>query len=112
MDECVVAEAISSPPFAYRANLAGAIMSYGDLIWTTLTRARTAREAISVMDFLCTSYGYESEGESFGVGDPTEVSYVAASVVVADVAVAPAAPAAPVSPASPAVVAQLLCVCA
>ena len=31
----------------------GAIMSYGDLIFTTLTRARTAREAIEVMDQLC-----------------------------------------------------------
>jgi hypothetical protein len=101
----------------------GAIMSYGDLMFTTLTRARTAREAIQVMDFLCQKvtaglgcrrgrrwvgpgagcvcggvcqregglwrlvlihtpvmcgvcpcqYGYESSGESFGVGDPNEV---------------------------------------
>jgi len=51
----------------------GAIMSYGDLIFTTLTRAKTAREAISVMANLCDLYGYESNGESFGVGDGTEV---------------------------------------
>jgi hypothetical protein len=31
----------------------GAIMSYGDLIFTTLTRARSAREAIRIMDELC-----------------------------------------------------------
>lgn len=43
--------------FGGRGDLAGqgtgAIMSYGDLIFTTLTRARTAREAIEVMDQLC-----------------------------------------------------------
>lgn len=51
----------------------GAIMSYGDLIFTTLQRAKTAREAIQVMDNLCQTYGYESNGESFGVGNSTEV---------------------------------------
>ncbi len=51
----------------------GAIISYGDLIWTTLQRARTAREAIAVMDALCSAYGYESSGESFGVADGDEV---------------------------------------
>ena len=51
----------------------GAIMSYGDLIWTTLSRAHSAREAITIMDELCTAYGYESSGESFGVADGDEV---------------------------------------
>ena len=51
----------------------GAVMSYGDLIWTTLERSKTAREAIATMDALCTEFGYESNGESFGVGDSTEV---------------------------------------
>ncbi len=68
---------ITETTFGGRSDLAGqgtgAIMSYGDLMWTTLSRAKTAREAISVMDFLVQTYGYESSGESFGVGDPTEV---------------------------------------
>jgi dipeptidase len=51
----------------------GAIMSYGDLIWTTLSRATSARDAIRIMDELTQSYGYESSGESFGVGDSDEV---------------------------------------
>ena len=51
----------------------GAIMSYGDLMYTTLQRASSAREAISIMDKLCQTYGYESNGESFGVADGDEV---------------------------------------
>ena len=50
----------------------GAIISYGELIWITLQRARTAREAIATMDALCAAYGYESSGESFGVADGDE----------------------------------------
>jgi hypothetical protein len=42
-------------------------------MFTTLTRARTAREAIAIMDALVQAYGYASSGESFGVGDPDEV---------------------------------------
>eukprot|EP01116_Phalansterium_solitarium_P023150 TRINITY_DN7968_c0_g1_i1.p1 TRINITY_DN7968_c0_g1~~TRINITY_DN7968_c0_g1_i1.p1 ORF type:complete len:596 (-),score=210.33 TRINITY_DN7968_c0_g1_i1:178-1965(-) len=48
-------------------------MDYGSLIWVTLQRASTAREAISIMDQLCTQYGYGSSGESFAIGDPNEV---------------------------------------
>lgn len=51
----------------------GAIMSYGDLMFTTLTRATSAREAITIMDALMQTYGYESSGESFGVADSEEV---------------------------------------
>ena len=51
----------------------GAIMSYGDLMWTTLERASTAREAITIMDSLTQTYGYASTGESFGVADGDEV---------------------------------------
>lgn len=68
---------ITETTFGGRGDLSGAgtgaIVSYGDLIWTTLQRARTAREAIRVMDALCTAYGYESSGESFGVADGDEV---------------------------------------
>ena len=43
----------------------GAIMDYGNLIWTTLQRAKTVPQAISVMSSLVSRYGYASEGESF-----------------------------------------------
>lgn len=51
----------------------GAIMDYGSLITVTLQRARTAREAIAVMTDLVARYGYNSEGESFSIGDPNEI---------------------------------------
>jgi dipeptidase len=50
----------------------GAIMDYGSLIWVTLQRAKTAREAITVIDELTNKYGYSSSGESFSIGDPKE----------------------------------------
>jgi dipeptidase len=51
----------------------GQIIDYGELIWITLSRAKTAREAIALMDSLTQTYGYSSSGESFGVGDSNEV---------------------------------------
>ena len=50
-----------------------AIMDYGSLIYVTLQRAKTAREAIKVMDELIRTYGYASSGESFSICDPEEV---------------------------------------
>ena len=50
-----------------------AIMDYGSLIYVTLQRAKTAREAIKVMTDLVTEYGYYSTGESFSIADPQEV---------------------------------------
>jgi dipeptidase len=38
-----------------------AIIDYGSLIYLTLQRAKTAREAIATMDQLMTDYGYASE---------------------------------------------------
>lgn len=49
-----------------------AIMDYGSLIYITLQRARTAREAIKLMDELTQKYGYFSEGESFSIADKEE----------------------------------------
>lgn len=49
-----------------------AIMDYGSLIYITLQRARTAREAIKLMDELTQKYGYYSEGESFSIADKEE----------------------------------------
>ena len=49
------------------------IMDYGSLIYITLQRARTAREAIATIVALANEYGYPSEGESFSIADPDEV---------------------------------------
>ncbi len=49
-----------------------AILDYGSLIYVTLQRARTAKEAIQVMSELVKEYGYASEGESFSIADPNE----------------------------------------
>ncbi len=49
------------------------IMDYGSLIYVTLQRAKTAREAIKVMTDLVAEYGYYSGGESFSIADPHEV---------------------------------------
>jgi len=50
-----------------------AIMDYGSLMYVTLQRARTAREAIKIMGDLVAEYGYYSSGESFSIADPSEV---------------------------------------
>ncbi|MFW6224586.1 MAG: dipeptidase, partial [Bacteroidota bacterium] len=49
------------------------IMDYGSLIYTTLQRAMSAREAIKVMAELVETYGYYSSGESFSIADENEV---------------------------------------
>jgi dipeptidase len=49
------------------------IVDYGSLIWITLQRSRTAREAISTMAQLVTDYGYASTGESFSIADQNEL---------------------------------------
>jgi len=51
----------------------GAIMDYGSLIYVTLQRAKTAREAIEVIADLMDKFGYASSGESFSISDPNEV---------------------------------------
>ena len=48
------------------------IMDYGSLIYTTLQRAKTAREAIAVIVELANKYGYASSGESFSLVDTEE----------------------------------------
>ena len=50
----------------------GGIMDYGSLIYVTLQRARTAREAIDIIVALANEYGYPSEGETFSIADPDE----------------------------------------
>ena len=48
------------------------IVDYGSLIYITLQRAKTAREAIKVMTDLVRDYGYYSSGESFSIADGKE----------------------------------------
>lgn len=48
------------------------LIDYGSLIYITLQRAKTAREAIVVMTKLLNDYGYVSEGESFSIVDKNE----------------------------------------
>ena len=48
------------------------IMDYGSLIYVTLQRARTAREAIETIVALANEYGYPSSGESFSIADTNE----------------------------------------
>jgi dipeptidase len=50
-----------------------ASMDYGSLMYITLQRARTSREAVNIMGDLVARYGYCSSGESFSVADPNEV---------------------------------------
>ncbi|MCM1290568.1 MAG: C69 family dipeptidase [Prevotella sp.] len=49
------------------------IIDYGSLIYITLERARSAREAIDIMADLVNKYGYASSGESFSIADKDEV---------------------------------------
>ncbi|MBN1159474.1 MAG: C69 family dipeptidase [Bacteroidales bacterium] len=49
------------------------IIDYGSLMYMTLQRARTAREAIRIMDELLSEHGYYSSGESLSISDPEEV---------------------------------------
>ena len=48
------------------------IMDYGSLIYIALQRAKTAREAITVIVELANKYGYASSGESFSIADADE----------------------------------------
>ena len=50
-----------------------AIMDYGSLMYITLQRAKTARQAIEIMGEFVAEYGYYSSGETFSVSDPNEV---------------------------------------
>ena len=48
------------------------VIDYGSLIYITLQRAKTAREALQIMTSLVEEYGYYSEGETFSVADANE----------------------------------------
>jgi Dipeptidase len=65
---------ITETTFGGREELAykKGIVGYGTLIYTTLQRAKTAREAIKVIDELMQNYGYIDEGETFSIADKDE----------------------------------------
>ncbi len=67
--------AIAETTFGGRSELSDStgIMDYGSLIYITLQRAKSAREAIQVMTDLVKEHGYYSSGESFSIADPEEV---------------------------------------
>ena len=48
------------------------ILDYDALMWLTLQRAKSAREAIATIDSLCAEYGYGSGGETFAIADKNE----------------------------------------
>lgn len=66
--------AITESTFGGRRELrdTAGIMDYGSLIYITLQRAKTAREAIKVMIDLVAEYGYYSGGETFSIADKQE----------------------------------------
>lgn len=66
--------AITESTFGGRDELVDStgLIDYGSLIYITLQRARSAREAIGVMTALVADYGYCSSGESFSIADKNE----------------------------------------
>ncbi|WP_052110315.1 dipeptidase [Porphyromonas sp. COT-108 OH1349] len=67
--------AITESTFGGREELVNpeGIMDYGSLIYVTLQRAASAREAIDIMGKLVEEYGYCSSGESYSIADKNEV---------------------------------------
>jgi dipeptidase len=67
--------AITETTFTGRRELHGGegALDYGNLIWITLQRAGSAREAILIMDELAKKYGYIDTGETFSIADKNEV---------------------------------------
>lgn len=49
------------------------VIDYGSLMYLTLQRCKTARQAVEYMGWLVENYGYHSSGESISIADPNEV---------------------------------------
>ena len=66
--------AITETTFGGRPELVDTtgIIDYGSLMYITLQRAKTAREAIKIMTGLVADHGYYSGGESFSIADKNE----------------------------------------
>lgn len=67
--------AIGETTFGGRSELADStgIIDWGSLMFLTLQRSKTAREAIKVIAELVEQYGFYSIGESYSIADPNEV---------------------------------------
>ena len=67
--------AIGETTFGGRPELQDAtgILDYGSLIFISLQRSKSAREAIKNMGELVEKYGFYSTGETFSISDPNEV---------------------------------------
>ncbi|HSW67548.1 MAG TPA: C69 family dipeptidase, partial [Bacteroidales bacterium] len=65
---------IGETTFTGREELHGGngFIDYGNLIFITLQRASTARDAIRIMDELVKKYGYSDTGEIFSIADEEE----------------------------------------
>lgn len=65
---------IAETTYGGRAELSDSTgrIDYGALMYVTLQRARTAREAIRIIVDLANEYGYASSGESFSIADKNE----------------------------------------
>ncbi len=65
---------IGETTFTGRAELQDttSIIDYGSLMYLTLQRAKSAREAINTIGSLVDEYGYYSTGESFSIADKNE----------------------------------------
>ena len=66
--------AIGESTFTGRKEVHGpsGLLDYGSLMYIALERARTAREAVTVITTLVAEHGYASTGESISISDPTE----------------------------------------
>ncbi len=66
--------AIGESTFTGRKELSkpAGILDYGSLMYIALERARTAREAVTVITTLVAEHGYASTGESLSISDPNE----------------------------------------
>lgn len=66
--------AIGETTFGGREELVNseAFLHYWHMMWITLQRSKTAREAVEVLTGLAEEYDYGSEGETFAIGDKNE----------------------------------------
>jgi len=68
----VIAESTMGGMEELSANNGNKILDYGSLITATLQRATSARDAISIIDSLTSTYGYSSTMEGFSITDGKE----------------------------------------
>lgn len=70
--QLVIGETTWGGPEELEDTTGNSILDYGSLIYITLERCKTAREAIKTMADLVEKYGYGSSGETFSIADKNE----------------------------------------